>query len=90
MSAMTHRPCRYVTSLTPREMEVLELLCAGNSNREIGSSIEVTQDTVKYHLKSIYVKLGVRHRLEAALMARSIGLTRPPSGLSDMGIVYVS
>jgi DNA-binding NarL/FixJ family response regulator len=48
--------------LTAREEEVLALLAAGNSNREIANSLFITRDTVRWHMRSIYRKLGVHDR----------------------------
>lgn len=53
--------------LTEKERRVLKLLVDGKSNREIARCAHVTTDTVKYHLKNIYDKLGVSGRVEAAL-----------------------
>jgi len=65
--------------LTPRELEVLQLVARGDSNADIASRLFVTTKTVKYHLTGIFAKLGVRNRTEAAALALSQGLvsTRP-------------
>jgi LuxR family maltose regulon positive regulatory protein len=60
--------------LTDREIKVLELLITGDSNQEIAEMIVVTQSTVKYHLKNIYLKLGVHTRMEAVVRAKQLGL----------------
>ena len=62
------------TALTPRELEVLELVAKGLSNKEIALAIGRTEETVKIHLKSIYAKMKVGHRTEAVRMALSRGL----------------
>lgn len=51
--------------LTPREREVLNLLAEGLSNRAIGQELEISEHTVKFHLSSLYTKLGVASRTEA-------------------------
>ena len=61
-------------SLTPREIQVLELVARGLSNREIGSVLTTSAGTVKTHLKRIYAKVGVSDRTEAALAAVQRGL----------------
>ena len=53
-------------NLTPRETQVLELLVAGKSNKEIGRALELQEITVKLHVRNIFRKLGVRNRVEAA------------------------
>ena len=53
-------------ALTPREAEVLELLAHGLSNGQIAERLGVTVHAVKYYLASIYRKLGVANRTEAA------------------------
>jgi len=52
-------------ALTRREMEVLELLSKGCSNKEIAQGLSISVDTVRYHLKQIYEKLHLRSRTEA-------------------------
>lgn len=60
--------------LTPRELEVLNLLVKGRSNKEIASHMTVTEDTIKAHLKGVYAKLGVRDRTEAVISAIRHGI----------------
>ena len=63
-----------VEPLSPRELEVLRLLAAGASNREIGDHLVISAGTVKAHLHRIYSKLDVHNRMEAAARARTLGL----------------
>jgi two-component system NarL family response regulator len=60
--------------LSQREVEVLQLLVRGRSNKEIGSSLFITEDTVKAHLKTLFVKLGVQDRTDAAITAIRQGI----------------
>ncbi|MBU9713601.1 response regulator transcription factor [Evansella tamaricis] len=60
--------------LTKREIEVLEELCTGNSNREISNNLFISVITVKVHLKHIYEKLGVRNRSQAIILANKNNL----------------
>lgn len=60
--------------LTPRELEVLETIVAGKSNREIASSLDVSEATVKTHLNSLFSKLDVVDRTQAAITAVQRGL----------------
>lgn len=60
--------------LTPREMEVLEVVSRGYSNAEIGRLLELSLHTVNSHIKSIYRKLAVRSRSEAVFEAVQQGL----------------
>ncbi len=62
------------TSLTPRELEVLQLVASGSSNREIGHTLMLSEATVKSHLVHIYDKLGVRSRTSAVAAAREQGV----------------
>ena len=62
--------------LFPRQLEVLELLAKGLSNKEIASVLGFTADGAKSHLKSIYAKLGVQDRTEAVVTAIQRGLVR--------------
>ena len=68
--------------LTQRELEVLNLVAQGRSNADIARALFITTKTVKYHLTTIFGKLGVRNRTEAAASAIAMGLTtqRVPIG----------
>jgi two-component system, NarL family, nitrate/nitrite response regulator NarL len=55
--------------LTPREIEVLRLLSSGASNAEISKTLFVSESTVKFHVRNIFHKLGVKNRVEAAQVA---------------------
>ena len=57
------------TRLTPREREVLELLCQGLSNRQIGEVLFIEESTVKVHAQHIYDKVGTRSRTTLAVQA---------------------
>jgi two-component system nitrate/nitrite response regulator NarL len=65
---------------TPRELEVLELLAVGASNRRIARELGVSEHTVKFHLRSIFRTFGVSNRTQAATAyVRSIAShTRDP------------
>jgi DNA-binding NarL/FixJ family response regulator len=56
-------------ALTPREREVLDLIAAGHSNREIARGLNVSEKTVKAHVSSVLAKLGVQDRTQAAVFA---------------------
>ena len=60
-------------SLTGREKELLVLLLKGKSNKEISDQLYVSPETVKTHLQNIYRKLGVKNRMEAAVLLFSKG-----------------
>jgi len=68
--------------LSPRECEVLALVVEGCSNREIGEELGIARNTVKNHLHSIYTKLRVRNRTEAAAYAVGHDLVRLPEQLN--------
>ena len=55
--------------LSKCQHEVYVLLCNGMSNEEIAEQLRVSRNTVRYHLKNIYLKLGVRSRTHAAALA---------------------
>jgi PAS domain S-box-containing protein len=60
--------------LTPRQREVLRLLCAGRSTREIADELALSQETVRNHVRHVLRRLRARTRLEAVLVARRLGL----------------
>ena len=60
--------------LSGRELEVLDLIAQGFTNREIADRLYITVGTVKRHINNIYGKLQVHHRTEAVARARDIGL----------------
>lgn len=63
-----------VEPLSERELEILALLAAGGSNREIANQLYIAEGTVKNHVTNILGKLGVRDRTQAALKAKELGL----------------
>ncbi len=63
-----------VGSLRPREREVLKLVAAGYSNKEIGRDLDIAEVTVKLHVRQILKRVGLRNRVEAAAMATKAGL----------------
>ncbi len=60
--------------LTARELQVLEGLTQGKSNKEIARDLDIQEPTVKLHMKTLYRKLGAANRTQAALIAREAGL----------------
>ena len=61
-------------NLSPRELEVLQLLVKGRSNKEISAALFISEDTVKSRLKSLFAKLDVQDRTEAAITAVRHGI----------------
>ena len=70
------RPAAPFAELTPREREILECVADGFSNKMIARALEITDGTVKLHVKAILRKLGMRSRVEAAVAAVEHGLGR--------------
>ncbi len=66
--------------LTPREAEVLRLIAAGQSNREIARTLFVSEATVKTHVNRIFAKTGSRDRVQAMRYAYAHGYAEPGSG----------
>jgi two-component system, NarL family, response regulator len=61
-------------ALTPREIDVLRLVAAGNTNKEIGARLSLTEVTIKSHVKSILAKLGANDRTHAVTIALKRGI----------------
>lgn len=60
--------------ITPRELEILEAVAAGLSNREIAERLFVSENTVKTHAARVFDKLGARRRTQAVQLGKSFGI----------------
>ena len=71
--------------LTPRELEILECVADGSSNKLIARALDIAEGTVKLHVKAILRKLGMHSRVEAAVMAveHGLGKNRRKSGAAS-------
>jgi len=76
MAAATPVPQK-TFGLSPRELEVVALVVEGGTNKDIGSELGISEETVKRHLTNIFDKAGVSSRLELAMFALNHGLSRP-------------
>ena len=78
MAARLVRQTRHapVEALSARELEVLELVARGATNRDIGRALHVSEATVKSHLVHAFTKLGVNDRTAAVTTALERGLIR--------------
>jgi two-component system NarL family response regulator len=63
-------------SLTPRELDVLRLVSRGRTNKEMASAMFISEETVKTHMKSLFLKLDVHDRAEAVAVSLQRGLIR--------------
>jgi DNA-binding NarL/FixJ family response regulator len=69
MSAWTQTDDISTKNLTPRELDVLKWVVKGKTNQEIGMELGISQKTVEKHLESVFAKLKVTSRVEAAVLA---------------------
>jgi DNA-binding NarL/FixJ family response regulator len=73
-SSLDEVPLKPDKTLTPREIEVLELVGKGETNAEIAHTLYISENTVKLHLRSILEKLHLKNRIQAAVYAVRHGL----------------
>lgn len=66
-------PAVHIEALTPREIEVLAMLAEGLGNKEIARQLAISDNTVKFHLSSIFGKLGATSRTEAVMLGMRHG-----------------
>jgi ATP/maltotriose-dependent transcriptional regulator MalT len=67
---------REIIGLSGRELDVLQLVAQGHNNRQISQVLHISESTVKAHLLHIFVKLGVRDRTAAVMVALAKGILR--------------
>ncbi|SMF55781.1 LuxR family transcriptional regulator, maltose regulon positive regulatory protein [Tistlia consotensis] len=79
-SPVTRRLRSQAPQFSSRETEVIRLLSHGHSNRDLARTLAVAPDTVKWHLKNIFGKLGVSNRTQAVLRLQELGLAERASG----------
>jgi ATP/maltotriose-dependent transcriptional regulator MalT len=60
--------------ITPRELEILELIAQGLSNREMAEKLFVSENTVKTHCSRVFDKLGAKRRTQAVQLGKEFGL----------------
>ncbi len=63
-----------LSDLTPREMEILQLVLAGRTNKAIAAEVFISEKTVEFHLDHIYTKIGLRTRILAGVWALQHGM----------------
>ncbi|GAA2350432.1 response regulator transcription factor [Dactylosporangium salmoneum] len=70
---------RDLSTLTPREMDILRLIARGLSNQELARQLQISETTVKTHVTRVFTKLGIRDRAQAIIVAYETGLITPGS-----------
>jgi DNA-binding NarL/FixJ family response regulator len=72
-----------LSDLTPRELQILQLVVAGRTNKAIAAEIYICEKTVEFHLNKLYTKLGVRTRNLASIWAIRQGLEMETEQISS-------
>ena len=70
-----------IHQLSRKERVMLEALSKGLTNRELSKELEITVNTVKFHLSKVFMKLGIRSRSQLPIALAQRGVTEPPIGL---------
>ena len=70
-----------LSDLTSRELEILQLVLAGKTNKAIASEVDISEKTVEFHLDNIYTKIGVRTRTMAGIWAIQNGMEVETTGI---------
>lgn len=78
MQQSSSAPAESPGELTPREIEILELVVQGATNHEIAQALCITENTAKIHLRNILEKLHLQNRIQAAVYAVRQGLVKDP------------
>jgi DNA-binding NarL/FixJ family response regulator len=80
---VSHTGC--IEQLSPREREVLDLIAAGRSNRQIAEDLFLSPRTIERHIANIYLKIDVHTKAEATAWACNQRLTAAPAGAQGRG-----
>jgi DNA-binding NarL/FixJ family response regulator len=80
ITSLAHPQFDLMSSLTPRELEVLRLVGTGKTNKEIARELVISERTARTHVSKVLGKLGVSSRTQAALLAVREGLVPQPDG----------
>lgn len=76
LEGISTSPRKKTFGLTPRELQITKFIAEGHTNRDIAEQANISEETVKHHLKRIFDKTGVSTRLELAIFAMNHGLSR--------------
>ena len=68
----------HLSDLTQRELQILQLVLEGKTNKAIAGEIYISEKTVEFHLDNIYSKIGARTRLMASVWALHNGIAKKP------------
>ncbi|SFB12268.1 two component transcriptional regulator, LuxR family [Poseidonocella pacifica] len=79
-----------IAALTPQQLRIMKLICAGKPNKQIAYELSLAEATVKAHITALLRRLGVQNRTQAAVLMESASFGAGPNGSADAARVFLT